>query len=164
MAKSSSHVLPIGERLDACNQFNERVRKRFTKTDVELLKFQTERAQLVTELAEGQARFEGLRAVAGAKPPFHPAAQKDVGPELERMQGVIDDLPREQSSWTGGRHGGPASVTEVSIPMDLGTIVDPRLARMEALIDEARGKRPRVGKLSSSVCRQVRKGAPPDTA
>ena len=70
------------------------------------------------------SRFEALRAEAGAKPPSHPAAPKDLGSELERMQGVIDDLLRERSQWMGGRHVGLAGVTEVSIPMDLGTIVD----------------------------------------
>ena len=50
--------------------------------------------------------------------------RKDLGSELERMQGVIDDLLRERSQWMGGRHVGPVGVTEVSIPMDLGTIVD----------------------------------------
>ena len=29
------------------------------------------------------------------------------------MQGVIDDLLRERSQWMGGRHAGPAGVTEV---------------------------------------------------
>ena len=48
---------------------------------------------------------------------------------------------------------------EVSIPMDLGTIVvDTRSAPMEALIDEAGGKRPRVEGGSSSVCRSAREG------
>ena len=49
------------ERLDACTQFLERARKRLARADAELLKLQTERAQLATELAEGQARFEALR-------------------------------------------------------------------------------------------------------
>ena len=84
-AKQSAHVPPIRERLDACTQFLERAKKRLARADVELL-FQTERAQLATELAEGQARFEALRAEAGVKPPSHPAAPKDLGSELERMQ------------------------------------------------------------------------------
>ena len=77
---------------------------------------------------------------------------------------MIDDFLRERSQWTGGRHGGPADVTEVSVPMYLGTIVDTRSTRMEALIDEAKGKRPRVDWGSSSVGHPVRKGVPPDTA
>ena len=115
-AKQSAHVPPIGERLDACTQFLEHARKRLAKADAELLNLQTERAQLATELAEGQARFEALRAEAGAKPPSHPAAPKDLGSELERMQRVIDDLLRERSQWTGGRHGGPAGVTKSLFP------------------------------------------------
>ena len=150
-AKQSAHVPPVGERLDACHQFIERAKKRLAKADENLL--QTERAQLATELAEGQARFEALRAEAGAVPP--PGAPKDAGSELQRMQGVIDDLLRERSEWMVARQG------EVKIPMDLGTLVDTRSARMEALIDDAGSKRPRVAGRSSSVC--VREGVPPDT-
>ena len=53
-----------GERLDACHQFIERAKKRIAEADEDLLRVQTERAQLATELAEGQARFEALRTEA----------------------------------------------------------------------------------------------------
>ena len=130
-------------------KFIERAKKRFAKADENLLKLQTERAQLATELAEGQARFEALRAEAGAVPPI-PGAPKDVDSELQRMQGVIDDLLRERSEWMVARQG------EVKIPMDLGTLVATRSAR-----DDAGSKRLRVEGRSSSVC--VREGVPPDT-
>ena len=83
--KQSAHVHPVGERWGACNQYIERAKKRLAIADAELLKLQTERAQLATELAEGQARFDTLRVEAGAGAPSHPAAPKDLGPELERM-------------------------------------------------------------------------------
>ena len=136
-AKQSTHVPPVGERLDACHQFIERAKNRLAKADENLLKLQTERTQLATELAEGQARFEALRAEAGAVPPS-PGVPKDVNSELQRMQGVIDELLRERSEWMVARQG------EVKIPMDVGTLVDTRSARMEALIDDAGSKRPRV--------------------
>ena len=42
-AKQCAHVPPIGERLDACNEFFERAaKKRLTKADAELLKLHTE--------------------------------------------------------------------------------------------------------------------------
>ena len=107
--------------------FIKRARKRLTRGDAELLKFQTERHGLGRRASPFRSAPRGSRSEA---PPSHPAALKDVGSELERMQGVIDDLLRERSQWTGGRHGDPASVTEVSILMYLSTIVDPRPARL----------------------------------
>ena len=76
---------------------------------------------------------------------------------------MIDDLLRERSQWMGARHVGPPVVAEVTIPINLGTIVDTRSARKEAWIDEAGSKRPHVEGGSSSVCRSVRDGARPDT-
>ena len=75
-----------------------RARKRFAKAETKLLKLQTERAQLATELPEGQARFEAFRAEAGPKPPSRRAAPKDLGSESDRMQGVIDDLLPDTST------------------------------------------------------------------
>ena len=89
-AKQSAHVLPGGER----------AKKRLAKADADLLRLQTERAQLATELAEGPARFEVSRTEAGAVPTT-PAAPRDLGSELQRMQGVIDDLLRERFEWMG---------------------------------------------------------------
>ena len=82
-AKQSAHIAPVGERLDACQ---ERAKKRLAKADADLLRLQTERAQLATELAEGQARFEALRTEAGAVPTVQ-SAPKDLSSELQRMQG-----------------------------------------------------------------------------
>ena len=103
----------MGEILDACHQFIERAKKRLAKADADLLRLQTERAQLATELAEGQARFEALRTEAGAVPTVQ-SAPKDLSSELQRMQGVIDELLRERSEWMGTHQG------EVKIPMDSG--------------------------------------------
>ena len=155
-AKQSAHIPPVGERLDACHQFIERAKKLLAKADADLLRLQTERAQLATELAVGQARFEALRTEAGAVPTVQ-SAPKDLSSELQRMQGVIDELLRERSEWMGTHQG------EVKIPMDSGAMVVSRSTRMEALIDEAGIKRPRVEGGSSSACWSGREGVPPDT-
>ena len=77
-------------------------------------------------------------------PPSHPAAPKDlVGFRIGEDAGS-DRRPSTGAIPVDGCNGGLAGVTEVSIPMDLGTIVDTRSARMEALIGEARGKKTRV--------------------
>ena len=74
---------------------------------------------------------------------------------MKRMQAVIDDLLRERSQWKGSRPvGSPGVVEGTMIPMDVGTLVDNRSARMEAMIDEAGNKRLRVKGASSSVCRE----------
>ena len=83
------------------------------------------------------------------------AATMDVGAELKRMQAVIDDLLRERSQWKGSRPVGSTGVVEgTMIAMDVGTLVDNRSPRMEAMIDEAGSKRLRVEGASSSVCRE----------
>ena len=125
------------------------------KADADLLRLQTEHAQLATELAEGQARFEALRTEAGV--PIVQSAPKDLSSELQRMQGVIDEFLRERSEWMGTHQG------EVKIPMDSGATMVSGSTRMEALIDEAGIKQPRVEGGLSSACRSSREGVPPGT-
>ena len=100
-------------------------------------------------------RLEVLRTEAGSATPTQPPAPLDVGAELKRMQAVIDDLLRERSQWKSSRPVGSMGVVEgTMIPMDVGTLVDNRSARMEAMIDEAGSKRLRVEAASSSVCQE----------
>ena len=67
-AKQSAHVPPIGERWDACHQFIERAKKRLAKADENLLKLQTERTQLATELAGTQGASSRKIRVDGRTP------------------------------------------------------------------------------------------------
>ena len=153
-------VAPVGERLEAYTPFIECAKKRHEKSYLELQKIQAERARLAAELAKGQVRLEALRTEAGSAAPTQPAAPVDVGAELKRMQAVIDDLLRERSRWKGSRHVGSTGVVEGTIPMDVGTLVDNRSARMEALIHEAGNKLLRVEPLQSQLKRGPRAWIP----
>ena len=134
-AKQSAHVHPVGERLDTCHQFIERAPKSLAKADADLLKLQTERAQLATELAEGQARFKALRTEAGAVPTT-PAAPKDLASELQRMQGLYTPDRRAsagtffRSEWMGARQDSHGFGDDGRHPT--------RSARMEALSRRSR--------------------------
>ena len=57
----------------ATNSFHQACQERLTRADAELLKFQTERAQLVTELAEGQARFRSAPRGSRSEAPVSPS-------------------------------------------------------------------------------------------
>ena len=68
VAKSKLEA-PIGERLDSCQRFLERARKRVTSAESANAEAVVERDRLVAELAEGEKRMERLREEARAAPP-----------------------------------------------------------------------------------------------
>ena len=145
-AKKATRVAPVGERLEACTQCIERTRKRLEKSDLELQKIQAERARLAAEVAEGKFDWKHFAQKRDRRPPLSSAHG------CWAVQVVIDDFLR-RSQWKGSRPVGSTGVVEgTMIPMDVGTLVDNRSARMEAMIDEAGNKRLRVEGASSSVC------------
>ena len=58
-------------------------------------------ASLDSELAEGVARLEVLRAAAAAVAPTVPAEPQNLAVEVRRMQGVVDNLLRERAQMRG---------------------------------------------------------------
>ena len=95
-AQEGASVPPVGVRLDSCAQFVERARRRLAKAEVEFNRVQEERALRATELAEGLARLETLRAEAAVSgvPQVSPHPPQDVG----HLQEVIRDLQAEVAS------------------------------------------------------------------
>ena len=93
-AQEGASVPPVGVRLDLCAQFVERARRRLAKAEVEFNCVQEERALRATELAEGLARLETLRAEAAVSgvPQVSPHPPQDVG----HLQEVIRDLQAEE--------------------------------------------------------------------
>ena len=123
---------PVGERLGACTKFVERARKRLAKADEDLARMQDERAKLDSELAEGVARLEVLRAEAAAVAPTFPAEPQNLAVEVSRMQGVIDNLQSERAQMRGVD------------AMELAGDQDSRSGCTVALVDEGGAKRPRL--------------------
>ena len=123
----------VGERLDACTNFVERARKRLAKADEDLARMQNERAKLDSELAEGVARLDALRAEAAAvAPPTVPAEPQNLAVEVRRMQGVIDSLLRERAQMRG--------VDAVELAGDQDCLSSCTVV----LVDEGGAKRPRL--------------------
>ena len=96
-------IQPIGERLDACQQFVERARKRFVAAEDAVMKALQTKSRLESELNEGVQRLQRLREEAAAQPRAPTAEHGEVPPvppeaqaEVNQLRATIEDLQRER--------------------------------------------------------------------
>ena len=95
---------PIGERLDACQQFVERARKRLVAAEDVVMKALQTKSRLESELNEGVQRLQRLREEAAAQPRAPTAEHGEVPPvapeaqavEVNQLRATIEDLQRER--------------------------------------------------------------------
>ena len=97
-------IQPIGERLDACQQFVERARKRLVAAEDVVMKALQIKSRLECELNEGVQRLQRLREEAAAQPRAPIAEHGEVPPiapeaqavEVNQLRATIEDLQRER--------------------------------------------------------------------
>ena len=93
-AAKSKLEAPIGERLDSCQRFLERARKRVTSAESAIADAVAERDRLVAELAEGEKRMERLREEARAAPPPRDVVGDEFLDDVAQMRQEILELRR----------------------------------------------------------------------
>ena len=93
-AAKSKLEAPIGERLDSCQRFLERARKRVTSAESAIAEAVAERDRLVAELAEGEKRMERLREEAHAVPPPRDVVGDEFLDDVAQMRQEILELRR----------------------------------------------------------------------
>ena len=99
---------PVGERLDACQQFVERAKKRLAAAEQAVTKALETKSRLEAELSEGMQRLQRLReeAVASALVDHHQGAPRatEVPPtvpassaaEINQLRAQVEELRRER--------------------------------------------------------------------
>ena len=93
-AAKSKLEAPIGERLDSCQRFLERARKRVTSAESAIAEAVAERDRLVAEFAEGEKRMERLREEARAAPPPRDVVGDEFLDDVAQMRQEILELRR----------------------------------------------------------------------
>ena len=93
LAQRAVQERPVGVQLAQCEQFVVRAQKRLDSLD-------EERAKLVSELEEGQARLQRLRVGASQKPQepnaTAPAPPPHWAAELQRLQSLVAQMQQER--------------------------------------------------------------------
>ena len=138
MARGQCRVLPVGERLDSCLKYVERAKGRVLKQQVQVQAAQELLAKFESQVAQGLADLERLRAEARVTPVATARPEEDVGNSIEELAALhreVDQLRRERDVWLGRTN--PSQSMDTSTP----GIIESRSSRMAALIDEADAKR-----------------------
>ncbi len=104
-------VAPVGERLDACQQFVERERKRFAAAEEAVMKALQTKSRLECELEEGLSRLKCLREEAAAQTAMDqsaPVSTEEVSsavpvsaPSMAEFREMVSNLEREISVASG---------------------------------------------------------------
>ena len=135
-ARERAVVPPIGVRLDSCQAFVERARKRLTVAEEEVTKALRTKSTREFELEQGLARLAQLREEAASREREVPArgvvadppatVQTTSAEEVNLLRATVAELRREQVSLMAQL----AQQTETARAME-------RSGRMETLIDDA---------------------------
>ena len=122
---------PIGERLDSCQRFLERARKRVISAESAISEAVAEKDRLIAELAEGEKRMEGLREEVRAAP-----TQRDlVGVEFldnvaQMRQEILESIERRRGSSCSGEHSANARESAPTRDVDVRRTL-PTLAQIK---------------------------------
>ena len=169
-------IQPIGERLDACQQFVERARKRLVAAEDVVVKALQTKSRLECELTEGVQRLQRLREEAAAQPraptaehgevpPIATAERGEVPPiapeaqavEVNQLRATIEDLQRERDRL---RSEVSRQRTEESRPLeqsviDRGDMLSREPVQSSGVIRDARGVAASQGFHSANKVGQV---------
>ena len=137
-ARGQCRVLPVGERLDSCLKFVERAKARVLKQQIEVQAAQELLAKFESQVAQGLADLERLRAEARVTPVATTRPEAEVGNHIEELAALrreVDQLRRQRDAWL--EKSNPSQSMDTSTP----GILESRSSRMATLIDEADAKR-----------------------
>ena len=158
-ARGQARLRPVGERLDSCLQFIDRVKKQIAKAQDRERQAQSDRMFQEEKLADGLRNLEVLRAGASPQPqpqvveerqPIHPQFPRDVHESIRHDEGCdpISDLSARCCSQHGlgaervggATNPGPPCASSrsraVSSPTRFSTWLDPDSDVRDTIEDE----------------------------
>ena len=137
-ARGQCRVLLVGERLDSCLKFVERAKARVLKQQIEVQAAQELLAKFESQVAQGLADVERLRAEARVTPVATTRPEVEVGNHIEELAALrreVDQLRRQRDAWL--EKSNPSQSMDTSTP----GILESCSSRMATLIDAADAKR-----------------------